>query len=345
MGRCTVEMTGNGISCTSAGRRIDMDPKAAGRGAVNFVSHAHSDHLPRRNGGVILASRETGAIARHRGVRMDHLAEEGAGLELVDAGHVLGARGLLVDGGELFYTGDICTRRRGFLPGARIPRCRKLVMECTFGLPRFSFPPVADLRSRTDAIISDMYARGRPVILMGYQLGKAQTLSEMFGHWEPLYYHDSVKEMNDVHRALGVPLPDVPGHSEAEAAGQLARGPWVMVAPMMPASSRFVTDMKARYGAVTVGFTGWAGSGFPHGRRCDMAVPLSDHCDFAELVGLAEAAGAESVYTVHGFVDEFAAHLRTLGFDARPLREGAGRSLDDFAAGPGDGRQPPARRQ
>ena len=61
---------------------------------------------------------------------------------------------------------------------------------------------------------------------MGYQLGKAQTLSELFGHWEPLYYHDSVKEMNDAHRSLGIGLPDAPGHTEAEAAGLLGRGPW-----------------------------------------------------------------------------------------------------------------------
>ena len=38
-------------------------------------------------------------------------------------------------------------------------------------------------------------------------------------------------------------------------------------------------------------------------------------------------SGAEKVYTIHGFVDEFASHLTKLGFDAQPLRE---ESLDDF---------------
>ncbi|HXW03499.1 MAG TPA: exonuclease, partial [Nitrosarchaeum sp.] len=38
-------------------------------------------------------------------------------------------------------------------------------------------------------------------------------------------------------------------------------------------------------------------------------------------------SGAEQVYTIHGFVEEFAAHLRTLGINAQPLREN---SLDDF---------------
>jgi hypothetical protein len=33
------------------------------------------------------------------------------------------------------------------------------------------------------------------------------------------------------------------------------------------------------------------------------------------------------VYTIHGFVEEFSAHLKSIGIDAQPLRE---ESLDDF---------------
>jgi putative mRNA 3-end processing factor len=38
-------------------------------------------------------------------------------------------------------------------------------------------------------------------------------------------------------------------------------------------------------------------------------------------------SGAEKVYTIHGFVEEFATHLTKMGIDAQPLRED---SLDDF---------------
>jgi len=38
-------------------------------------------------------------------------------------------------------------------------------------------------------------------------------------------------------------------------------------------------------------------------------------------------SGAEKVYTIHGFVQEFASHLTKIGIDAQPLRED---SLDDF---------------
>ncbi len=314
-------MTGNGIAYETPEMTINLDPKRAGQDAINFVSHAHMDHLPSRNGGVILASGETRGIAELRGFRMKNHVEGMDGLEMTDSGHILGARGVLA--GDVFYTGDICTRGRGFLPAADIPRCKTIITECTFGLPEFKFPSVEETKSQVNGIISDMYSRGKPVILMGYQLGKAQTISDMFGHWEPLIYHDSVKEMNDLHRSLGVPLRDAPGHTEAEASGLLDGGPWVMVAPMMSDKNPFIRHIKSKYGAVTVGFSGWAASQrFPFGRRCDHSVPLSDHCDFGELVRMVEESGAQNVYTVHGFVDEFAAFLRGRGLDARPLHKG-----------------------
>ncbi len=54
---------------------------------------------------------------------------------------------------------------------------------------------------------------------------------------------------------------------------------------------------------------------------------MSDHCDFNELVDMVVQSGAEQVYTIHGFVDEFAEHLQKIGINAQPLLEN---SLDDF---------------
>ncbi len=321
-----VRMTKNGILCTPNGRRVRLDPRNAGAGDVHFVSHAHSDHLPSRTGGTILASRETAEIAGLRGVDMRGHVERLDGFSLVDTGHVLGARGLLFDG--IFYTGDICTRDRGFLRGARVPRCKTLITECTFGLPEFVFPGTAEVQRRVNELVSGLYGRGIPVILLGYSLGKAQTLTQLFGHWGPLYLHDSVMRVNALHQRLGIPLPGGTGHSEAMERGLLEKKPWMMIAPMMPSRSRFLSEMRGGYGAVTIGFSGWAQSKrFAFGRGADYTFPLSDHCDFPELVDMVVASGAEQVYTVHGFVEEFAQSLRGLGISARPLD---GVSLDDF---------------
>ena len=321
-----VRMTKNGIVCKTNGTTVYLDPKNASSDGINFVSHAHADHLPSQNGGKILSSIETNEIANLRGFKMENFVEQLENFSLLDSGHILGAKGLLFE--DIFYTGDVCTRNRSFLQGATIPKCKTLITECTFGLPEFVFPKIEEIQSQVNEIISDLYAKGKPVILMGYQLGKAQTITSLFGHWKPLYFHDSVKKMNDLHRKLGVDLEDAIGHSQAEADGLLDKKPWVMIAPMMSQKNYFVKHMKEKYGAVTIGFSGWAKSPrFAFGRRTDYSIPLSDHCDFNELVELVKKSGAEKVYTIHGFVEEFAIHLKKMGVDAQPLRE---QSLDDF---------------
>lgn len=309
-------MTQRGILYENDTLSIMLDPRNIPEG-VAFVSHAHKDHLPSSNHGVILASEQTIRLAKKRGCDMGECTESIQGARLYDTGHILGSRGILV--GDTFYTGDICTRDRGFLRKAHIPRCHTLITECTFGIPEMVFPPIRKVRAYVDELISMLYSRGVPVVLMGYQLGKAQTLSELFSHWEPMYYHDSVLDMNRLHHTLGVDIKEAPGHTEAIKSGLLDRKPWVMIAPMMSARSEFVSTVK-RYGAVTIAFSGWAASKrFPYSRGADHFIPLSDHCDYAELIDMVKMSGAQKVYTVHGFTSEFAADLRRRGFDAQSL--------------------------
>ena len=319
-------MTKNGILCEVNEKRVYLDPKNSDANGINFVSHAHSDHLPTKNGGTILSSIETNEIANLRGFKMENHVESLEDFSLIDSGHILGAKGLLFD--DIFYTGDICTRDRGFLKGAKIPTCKTLITECTFGLTEFVFPKIEEIQKQVNELISELYGKGVPVILMGYQLGKAQTITQLFGHWGPLYFHDSVKDMNSLHQKFGVSLNDGIGHSDAEKTGLLEKKPWVMVAPMMSSKNKFIQDMKSKYGAVTIGFSGWAQSSrFSFGRRTDYSIPMSDHCDYNELVEMVVKSGAEQVYTIHGFVDEFAQQLRKIGISAQPLLEN---SLDDF---------------
>jgi putative mRNA 3-end processing factor len=321
-------MTKNGILCDDGKSRVSLDPKKSDFDGINFVSHAHMDHLPSKNGGTILSSIETNEIAELRGFKMENHVKSLENFSLIDSGHILGAKGLFFD--DIFYTGDICTRDRGFLQGAKIPKCKTLITECTFGLSEFVFPKIDEIKKQVNELISELYGKGIPVILMGYQLGKAQTITQLFGHWGPLYLHDSVKEMNTLHQKFGISLPDGISHSEAEKNGLLEKKPWMMVAPMMSSKNKFVQEMKSKYGAVTIGFSGWAQSKkFSFGRRTDYSIPMSDHCDFNELVDMVVQSEAEKVYTIHGFVNEFAEHLRKIGISSQPLVEN---TLDNFTS-------------
>ena len=145
-------MTRNGILCEMNEGKVHLDPKRTDSEGINFVSHAHFDHLPITNGGTVLSSRETNEIANLRGVQLTNFVDSMENFVLIDSGHILGARGLLFD--DIFYTGDICTRDRGFLNGANVPKCKTLITECTFGIPEYSFPKLSEIEKQVNGIVS-----------------------------------------------------------------------------------------------------------------------------------------------------------------------------------------------
>lgn len=321
----SIKMTSNGIVSTQNGTIVHLDPKRATNSGLAFVSHAHVDHLHNQNGGLLLTTRQTSEIAKLRGYNIENFVEEFEDFSMIDTGHILGARGLVF--GDVFYTGDVCIRDRGFMKGAKIPRCKILITECTFGMPEFVFPSIDETIKKVNGIISEMYSKGKPVILLGYELGKAQILSYLFAHWNP-YYHDSIKRVNDLYKKFGVELKDSVSHTEAEKNGLLDKKPWVMIAPNLGAKNQFVQYMKSKYDAITIGFSGWAQSNrFSFARQHDYSITLSDHCDYNELVELVRKCNPDKIYTIHGFVEEFANDLVKMGYDAQPLKEN---SLDAF---------------
>jgi putative mRNA 3-end processing factor len=283
----------------------------------------------------VLASKETALIAQARGYKIGDPAEHYDGFRLVDTGHILGSRGLLIRE-DIYYTGDISMRERAFMKPAKVPHAKTLIIESTFGRPAYVFPQISEIIHKPNKIISEMYDLGIPVILMGYTLGKAQLLTKLFGHWDPII-HDSVAKINSIYSELGVKLESIMTHSQAQEKGVLAKNkPWVMVAPLMSSRSAFLKEMKSRYGAVTIGFTGWAiGSRYKYMMGLDYVMPLSDHCDYNEQLTAVRQCRPEKVYTFHGFAKEFAEALMRIGFDAEAVGYGKNRkektlSLDSF---------------
>lgn len=308
-----------------AGKSISLDPKRQYNSDFTFVSHAHTDHLAlgrkkSNSSRKILASRATAVIANSRGHDLETPIETPEEYNLVDTGHILGSRGFLIPD-ELFYTGDISIRERAFLKGLRPPKAKNLILESTFARPEYIFPSLEQCIHETNGLISKMYDRGVPLILMGYPLGKAQLLTELFRDWDPLIVHESVDEMNCVYRQLGIPLKEGMTFSQAREKGMIQRGvPWIMISPFLSKCAEFIRTMKSCCNAVTVGFTGWATrTKFRQVMGLDYAIPISDHCDFNELLEIVRSCNPEKVYTIHGFADYFAMKLRTMGYEAKAL--------------------------
>ena len=331
MSRARVSL-GAGIMVEHGRRKYALDPHEPVKADYTFVSHAHMDHVERpHEKTTVLASDETVLLARARGVELEKNRKAPPDdVLLLDSGHILGARAICVED-ELMYTGDAAGRERAFMRRCRTRKARVLITETTFGDPRYIFPPLEQTVRRVNEMIATTFDKGRPVVLMGYPLGKSQILSYLFSTWNPFFVHESVGQMNSIYRDSGVPLKHeamtVPRTLEG-----LPPGPWVMVAPMMSSRNKLAVKLKKEFGAVLAAFSGWAiDRGYGGYLGADYSFPVSDHCDYAELLQLVKDVSPEVVYTTHGFTSEFARTLRGEGFDAKPL-DGYQAALSDYRA-------------
>jgi putative mRNA 3-end processing factor len=323
MRRPLVELHRGGIRVLDSGLHLD----ATRRVECAFVSHAHGDHIARHDRTIATAA--TLALMRHRlgaprRARAEHLAAAhrspfGLGeltLELFPAGHVLGSAQLRVtrDGIALGYTGDLCTEPTDAAEPAEVMPCDVLVLESTFGLPRYVFPPKAEVLAAIRRFVDDALSDGLTPVLLGYALGKAQ---EILKHLSDRGYrcraHPVVHGVNRVYEEMGVRFPGVrPLGPEGPDRGE------VVVCPPHLTTSPSMRGVRRRRTAV---LTGWALDGGRHFRGVDAAFPLSDHADFPSLVAYARATGARRVYTLHGQADALAAALCRERIRAQPLRE------------------------
>jgi putative mRNA 3-end processing factor len=312
---------GNGITVNTPSFSVALDPRTPSHCDYTFVSHAHIDHVHVPDGrSKVIASKETKELAKMRGYDLGKFHHDLSGIETIDSGHILGSRAVLI-ADKILYTGDLCARDRAFLKGFKGLKCKTLIIESTYGRRHYIFPDMKTITSQVNEFISECFDRCCPVILTGYPLGKAQMISYLFDAWEPVYVHESVYKMNAGYIKLGIELKGFEQFSGTKRSEEkLARGPWVLIAPSLSGNSSFVRTMKEKFNAAIATFSGWAmDSRYRYSRNLDRAFPLSDHCDFQELVDFVKSCAPSKIYTVHGFSIDFASYLRGLGFDAEPL--------------------------
>ncbi|MFW5965507.1 MAG: MBL fold metallo-hydrolase RNA specificity domain-containing protein [Halodesulfurarchaeum sp.] len=295
-------------------------------GDVSLLSHAHGDHLYDRPPATVVASDLTLDLAavRRDGDRPERIDLDW--IEALPAGHVPGSRAFRIDADRRYlYTGDCSIRERFGWPGFDPPSAAVLVIESTYGEPAYRFPPQAAVEAEIIDWLED--TMDRPVILLGYALGRAQELIELAERAgrAQIRYTPAIDAINEViAEDRGRPFPGGPRREFQPGAGD------ALILPAQTGSLSFLEELRED-GAELAGFSGWAiDSGYRFARDLDVAFPLSDHCDFEELLSVVEAVSPEQVYTVHGFVDELATEITSrLGIDARALKRGQ-RTLSEF---------------
>ncbi len=300
-----------GVVVEKGGKRILLDPRALPRTKpdVIFVSHAHRDHYSLRALRALsripkVMSRATRDLIDPRGTLSNVVVAEagevvevgGLALELYDAGHVLGSLQVRVDLGEsVVFTGDFNLDRRIVLRPAPILRADVLIIDATYGHPRYCFPPRGELYRRLLAIVKRSVEAGDRAVLAARTLGTGQELTALLSLSAKLtpLVERRVAARNRVYEKYG------------EILGNYA----VLTREPPPGSAAVVPLSASSRGAIQC--TGWA---------IEAGIPLSSHSDFDDLVEYVKRSGACEVYAAYGFTSAFSSYLRRfMGLDAIPL--------------------------
>ena len=299
---------------------------------LSFISHAHSDHIPKKLPKTnIITSNITKLLLKNTVSNFedaeyheDYKHEE-VSFSQVSSGHIIGSTALIAESteGKLVYTGDVSIRDKGFLQPFEPVKCDTLIIESTFGSPEFEFPHYDDVIEQTRDEITDYLNNDIPVVLMGYPLGKAQMLYHAFS---------DLSEMNILHGAnfkvnSFLESEKIDGSIEAAAYQEAKENyvldnktNWILFAPLRSGRDQFYTYLKKKYGVKLFAFSGWGISqNYRYRMGVDHSVPISDHADFSELIEICEKSDPNQIFTVYGYTARFAAELRRRGFTAYPL--------------------------
>lgn len=303
-------------------REMDLWLDPHNRRPVAYVSHGHSDHcLPH---GHAVATPATAEFYRLR-TRRTSVTEipfhqpyryKDQVIELFPAGHVLGASQVFAvnsDGRRFVYTGDFKLRQAPCLDAAEIRECDVLVMECTFGQPRYRFPCVEDIDAQLRAFVDRCFEQDRIPVVCGYILGKGQeALCLLTRAGYRVAVQESIYKVAKVYEQQGVSFGTYEPLNLASVEG--LKGKVVLCPPHL---RKAVTAPLPRTRSVML--TGWAidpSARYRYG--VDEMIALSDHADFTELLEYVERARPRVVYTLHG-ENSFAGYLRKQGIEAYHL--------------------------
>jgi putative mRNA 3-end processing factor len=306
----------NGLFLTRAGLAVDVRRRQP-RG---FVSHAHTDHIARHE--LALATPTTGKLYRHRLGRHHRVLEmpyreplEFGSLRLtaLPAGHCLGSAMLLAEDGErsLLYTGDFKLGPSATAEEAELPHADVLVMESTFGRPRYRMPPREETIALLIDIVRQALAAGKTPVIHAYPLGKSQEVTKILTtHGIPVFQHSTIFAVSRIYEECGMNLGDVKVY-----AGQPIDGHAIVTLPRGMHEFRLAGLKRI----VSIAPTGWAIDPSTKYRwGVDHAIPLSDHADFDQLIETVRRVEPSEIHCTHGD-DEFVDHLCDLGFNAFPL--------------------------
>ncbi len=316
-----IEPAAGGLYCAAGGFHIDpWDPVERA-----VISHAHGDHLRHGSRSYLCADAGRQLVTHRLGdeARIEStpygapIVIDGVRVSFHPAGHMLGSAQVRVEHrGEVWVASGDYKRAPDptCLPFEPV-RCHTFITEATFALPLFTWDLPPSTVAEICAWWEEMRDAGRPAVIFGYALGKAQRLlAEVARRVDrTIFVHGALVELTEIYRAAAVALPAIERATE-RAKGKSFAGE-LIVAPL---SARGSTWMR-RFGNYSSAFaSGWMRiRGARRRRGYDRGFALSDHADWPALLQTIDETGAERICVTHGYTQQFARYLAERGLDTQ----------------------------
>lgn len=316
-----------GLYCKPADCYIDPHD-AVGRA---IITHGHGDHA-RSGHGEVLATPETLAIMQTR-YYLDvetlqtplvyharHDLGGGAVLWFAPAGHILGSAQAVIeyDGSRVVISGDFKRHPDPTCAPFEVVPCDVFITEATFALPVFKHPKLEDEIQKLMRSMAIMPERTHMVGV--YALGKCQRVMlalRAAGYTHPFYLHGALKRLTELYETYGFDFGERVLISDIAAKDRdVMRGKIVLCPPAALADrwSRKIPDPLPTMAS------GWMQiRARARQRRAEMALIVSDHADWDDLIETAIATGAPDVWITHGRVEALEYALKQRGVRAKAL--------------------------
>lgn len=305
---------------TENGNLFTLDSQKNKNADLGIISHAHADHIPSMVGeSEYILSNVTHQLCRERVGNLGRTSHPN--VKLLNAGHIPGSSAVLIESEEsILYTGDVSIRDRLHLDGFKPISADYLIIESTYGHPRYNF----DKQSILEKKVVDWISQADKAVCRGYSLGRAQEIE--------LLARKAGKSDILVNKATRN-INHVLNHSELDEnfSTDVYQGNIPDGGILITSNKYQFENVSARADIESSVFTGWASDGrYESSDLVDEAFVLSDHADFRELLKIVEEVDPKKVYTVHGYRDTLADEIsKRLQIDAISLKNKQSR-LDEF---------------
>lgn len=316
-----------GLYCAPAD--IYIDPIEPVPRAI--ITHGHADHA-RSGHGDVFATPETidimrtryylGDETRENGLKYGQRFDLGNGVTLwfASAGHILGSAQAVIEfeGTRVVAAGDYKRHPDPTCAPFEVIPCDVFITEATFALPVFQHPP---LETEVEKLLRSLRTLPNRTHIVGvYALGKCQRVMKtlrLAGYEAPFYIHGALKRLTELYESYGQDfgawelVSDIPRADKHLFQGKIVLCPPAQINDRW--SRRFADPLP------TVA-SGWMQiRARARQKRAEMALVVSDHADWGDLIRTCEETKAEDIWITHGRVEALEYALKQRGMQAKAL--------------------------